>query len=97
MSKAAATAVTKNFNSLASTQKLGFFDSTSALHARSPLVPRSAAWYAKPEATFSDLLEAVRVSLWRARLVPRPALHPAPVLCLNEEREQLIQLLASTF
>jgi DDE superfamily endonuclease len=80
---------------------LGLFSLTCLmsirLHARSPLVPRSAAWYAKPEVTFSDLLEAVRTSLWRARLVPRPALHLAPVLSLNEEREQLIQLLASTF
>jgi hypothetical protein len=59
-------------------------------------MPRSAAWYAKPEVTFSDLLEAVRTSLWRARLVLRPVLHSAPVLCLNEEREQWIPLLAST-
>ena len=67
------------------------------LHASQPLSPRTTAWYAKPELTFSDLLEIVRASLWRSRLVPRPTLNPTPVLLLDAEREQLIQLLASSF
>lgn len=67
------------------------------LHAIQPLSPRTTAWYAKAELTFADLLSIVRTSLWRSRLFPRPAVHPTPVLFLDTEREQLIQLLASSF
>ena len=67
------------------------------LHAIAPLSPRSTAWYAKAELTFADLLEAVRASLWHTRLFPRPAQNPTPALLPEAEREQLIQLLASSF
>lgn len=67
------------------------------LHALTPLVPHTTAWYAKPELTFSDLLWAVRTALWRARVVPRLAPSPDPALSLEAEREQLIQLLAASF
>jgi hypothetical protein len=48
------------------------------------------------ELTVSDLLEAVGASLWRSRLFFRPALQPALTLLPEAEREQLIQLLASS-
>jgi len=67
------------------------------LHAIHPLTPRTTAWYAKAEPTFADVLESVRTSLWRTRLVPRLALSLTPGLSLDAEREQLIQLLASSF
>ncbi len=67
------------------------------LHALQPLSPRTTAWYTKAELTFADLLSRVRTSLWRSRLFPRPALNPTPVLFLDAQREQLIQLLASCF
>jgi DDE superfamily endonuclease len=34
------------------------------LHRRSAILPRAAAWYAKPAPTFSDALAAVRRTLW---------------------------------
>jgi hypothetical protein len=37
------------------------------------LAPRQAAWYAKDEATFSDVLAAVRRHLWTSRIRPTPA------------------------
>lgn len=67
------------------------------LHAVQPLSPHTTAWYAKAELTFADLLSTVRTSLWRSRLFPRPTLNPTPVLSLDLECEQLIQLLASSF
>lgn len=69
----------------------------SRLHSLAPLSPRSTAWYAKAELTFSDLLENVRASLWQVQLFSRPALLPSPALLSEAEREQLIQLLASSF
>jgi hypothetical protein len=35
-----------------------------ALHRESPMAVRAAAWYPKPEATFSDVLAAVRRECW---------------------------------
>jgi DDE superfamily endonuclease len=67
------------------------------LHAVQPLSPHTTAWYAKTELTFADLLSTVRSSLWRDRLFPRPTLNTTPVLSLDLECEQLIQLLASSF
>ena len=67
------------------------------LHAITPLTPHSTAWYDKPELTFSDLLEAVRAELWRARLFPGLAPSLTPTLFPEAERESLIQHLASTF
>jgi DDE superfamily endonuclease len=67
------------------------------MHAISPLRPLSTAWYDKPEVTFSDLLLAVRTSLWHARFILRPALSATPDSTLEAEREQLIRLLASAF
>ena len=67
------------------------------LHRLAPLEPHATAWYTKPELTFSDLLTSVRVSLWRSRLSLRPPLSLDPLLSLNQEREQLIHLLASSF
>jgi hypothetical protein len=67
------------------------------LHARSPLSPRTSAWYAKAELTFSDLLQTVRACLWRIQLFSRPALNPTLTLLPEAECEQLIQLLASSF
>ena len=40
----------------------------SDLSARSLILPRQAAWYPKPEITFSDALAAVRRHLWIAEL-----------------------------
>lgn len=40
------------------------------LLGREPAPVRRAAWYAKPEATFSDILALVRRSLWRAAIPP---------------------------
>jgi hypothetical protein len=40
------------------------------LLGRRPAPVRTAAWYAKPEATFSDILSLVRRSLWRAAILP---------------------------
>ncbi len=34
------------------------------LSARGLVIPRPAAWYAKPEVTFSDAIAAVRRQLW---------------------------------
>jgi hypothetical protein len=67
------------------------------LHRGVSLSPHTTAWYAKAELTFAVLLEAVRASLWRVRLFPRPALHWTPALFPEAEREHLIQLLASSF
>jgi len=39
----------------------------STLSARGLVPPRRAAWYAKPEVTFSDALAAVRRQLWTAQ------------------------------
>ena len=38
---------------------------THDLHARQQLVPRTAAWYPKPQPTFSDAIAAVRRCIWR--------------------------------
>jgi hypothetical protein len=80
---------------------LGLFSITCLiahrLHTLSPLLPRTTAWYAKPELTFSDLLHAVRASLWSVQLFSRPALSPTLALLPQTGRDQLIQLLASSF
>jgi hypothetical protein len=44
--------------------------------------------------TFSDVLSAVRCSLWRSRLDLQPAANLDLALSLDAEREQLIHLLA---
>ena len=67
------------------------------LHTLTPLTPHSTAWYDKPELTFTDLLEAVRASLWRTRLFPGLAPSLTPTLFSEAERESLIQQLASPF
>jgi hypothetical protein len=41
---------------------------------------RQSAWYAKEEATFIDLLAAVRRDLWRQRVLNRPTPDHTPVL-----------------
>jgi len=67
------------------------------LHTLAPLTPHKTAWYDKPELTFTDLLEAVRASLWRTRIFPGLAPSLTPTLFPEAEREALIQQLASTF
>ena len=67
------------------------------LHRTSPITPHSTAWYTKSDLTFSDLLTAVRLSLWRSRLDLRPPSSGDPALFTHAEREQLIYLLASSF
>jgi DDE superfamily endonuclease len=67
------------------------------IHTLSPLVPPTTAWYTKSELSFADLLEQVRWSLWRSRLKLRTTLSLTPASACDAEREQLIQLLASTF
>jgi hypothetical protein len=47
------------------------------LHAATPLAPHSSAWYPKSELTFADLLNAVRLCLWRERIFPRPTFSSA--------------------
>ena len=39
----------------------------TSLAARSLVLPRRAAWYAKPAITFSNALAAVRKELWTAQ------------------------------
>jgi len=39
----------------------------SDLAARGLVQPKRAAWYAKPQVTFSDALAAVRKELWTAQ------------------------------
>lgn len=41
---------------------------------------RQSAWYAKEEATFIDLLAAVRRDLWRHGVLNQPTPYPLPVL-----------------
>lgn len=67
------------------------------MHTVSPLVPPATAWYSKSELSFADLLEQVRLPLWRARLMLRPIPSLAPASTPEQEREPLIQLLASSF
>jgi hypothetical protein len=67
------------------------------LHSVSPLSPRSTAWYSKSDLTFADLLDAVRLCLWRARIFSRPTFSSTLALFSDDEREQLIQLLAAPF
>jgi len=45
----------------------------SSLAARGLVLPRRAAWYAKPAVTFSDALAAVRRELWIAQAFSTPA------------------------
>jgi hypothetical protein len=67
------------------------------LHVVTPLAPHSTAWYSKSELTFADLLDAVRLCLWRSRIFSRPTFSSALALFSDDEREQLIQLLAAPF
>jgi hypothetical protein len=67
------------------------------IHTLTPRVPPTTAWYAKSELTFAGLIEQVRRSLRRSRLMLQPRLSLAPASAVNAEREQLIHLLASTF
>jgi hypothetical protein len=67
------------------------------LHIATPLAPHSTAWYSKSELTFADLLDAVRLCLWRSRIFPRPTFSSALALFSDDDREQLIQLLAAPF
>jgi hypothetical protein len=52
------------------------------LLGRTPAPIRRSAWYAKPEATFSDILSLVRRTLWRAAIplpLKRTSVHEADV------------------
>jgi DDE superfamily endonuclease len=67
------------------------------LYSVSPISPRSTAWYSKSDLTFADLLDAVRLCLWRERIFSRPTFSSALALFSDDDREQLIQLLAAPF
>jgi hypothetical protein len=67
------------------------------LHSLAPLSPANTAWYFKSNLAFSDLLEAVRVSLWRSRLFPRLPLGNTPTLSPDPQHDLLIHLLSSPF
>jgi hypothetical protein len=43
----------------------------AALHEERPIEVAQTAWYAKTDATFSDLLKAVRKVLWKDNLIFR--------------------------
>lgn len=50
------------------------------LLGRTPAPVRTAAWYAKPESTFSDILALVRRALWRAAIpIKRTSRHDGDV------------------
>jgi hypothetical protein len=61
-----------------------------ALHRASPIAVRAAAWYPKAEATFSDVLAAIRRECW-AFLDIRTS--PSDPSCAEIPRSQLDRLL----
>jgi hypothetical protein len=61
-----------------------------ALHRASPIAIRTAAWYPKAEATFSDVLAAVRRECWGFLDIRTSARDPS---CVEMPRPQLDRLL----
>jgi hypothetical protein len=61
-----------------------------ALHRASPIAIRAAAWYPKAEATFSDVLAAVRRECWGFLDIRTSARDPA---CVEMPKSQLDRLL----
>ncbi len=61
-----------------------------ALHGASPIAIRTAAWYPKAEATFSDVLAAVRRECWGFLDIRTSARDPS---CVEMPRPQLDRLL----
>lgn len=57
------------------------------LNEETPLIPEKAAWYNKETVTFSDLLKAVRVVLWKDNLFFRKEFSdPSIQIQLQDER-----------
>lgn len=63
---------------------------------RWPTLPRSTAWYLKPQATFSDCLALVRRTIWADRNRVNSTSTPDPVLIPSQEWERLLDQLAAT-
>ena len=61
-----------------------------ALHRASPIAIRAAAWYPKAEATFSDVLAAVRRECWGFLDIRTCVADPS---CVEIPRSQLDRLL----
>lgn len=59
-------------------------------------LPRSTAWYLKPEATFSDCLALVRRRIWGETYFDTSAQNPDPVLISPQRLERLLDQLAAT-
>ncbi|MBK1648565.1 hypothetical protein CKO36_08155 [Rhabdochromatium marinum] len=59
-------------------------------------LPRSTAWYLKPEATFSDCLALVRRRIWGETYFDTSAQNPDPVLISPQRLEPLLDQLAAT-
>lgn len=60
------------------------------------LLPRSAAWYLKEQATFSDVLAYVRRALWAARYFNHSAREDEAVVFEPQAWERLLDQLAAT-
>ena len=61
-----------------------------------PLLPRSTAWYLKPQATFSDCLALVRRTIWAENNCVNSTPSPHPVVISRQDWERLLNQLAST-
>ncbi len=60
------------------------------------LLPASTAWYPKTEATFSDVLVRVRRAIWTEKYLDRSVIQGGYVIIRRDDREVLMDQLAST-
>lgn len=64
------------------------------LHRTGRLVPRQAAWYAKPALTFSDAIAAVRRQLWTQEFISSSASDPESDIISSPLLQRWAQALA---
>ncbi len=61
------------------------------LNKEAPVLIEKAAWYDKRKVTFSDLLKAVRIELWRDNLFSRKEfLDPSVKIQLQDEEQRVL-------
>ncbi len=61
-----------------------------------PLCPRSTAWYAKSQATFSDVLAFVRRAIWAEKYFNKSTFRADQVIIHRDDWEVVLNQLAST-
>ena len=67
-----------------------------ALHRASPIAIRSASWYPKGEATFSDVLAAVRRECWGFLDIRTSARDPSRVEIPRSQLDRLLNAVCHT-